>query len=73
MIVAPAKTPKPVIDLLHNELTSIMSTPEVKAQIAKLSLIELKTPSVSEMQSYVKSEIDRWGTIVKKAGIAGTQ
>jgi tripartite-type tricarboxylate transporter receptor subunit TctC len=73
MIVAPGKTPKPIVDLLHNELTAIMATPEVKAQIAKLSLIELTTPSVAEMQTYVKSEIDRWGTIVKKAGIAGTQ
>jgi tripartite-type tricarboxylate transporter receptor subunit TctC len=73
MIVAPAKTPKPVVDRLHDELTAIMATPEVKAQIAKLSLIELKTPSVAEMQAYVKAEIDRWGGIVRKAGIAGTQ
>jgi tripartite-type tricarboxylate transporter receptor subunit TctC len=73
MIVAPAKTPKPIVDLLHNELTAIMATPEVKAQVAKLSLIELKTPSVAEMQGFVKTEIDRWGGIVKKAGIAGTQ
>jgi tripartite-type tricarboxylate transporter receptor subunit TctC len=73
MIVAPGKTPKPIVDLLHNELTAIMATPEVKAQIAKLSLIELTTPSVAEMQTYVKSEIERWGTIVQKAGIAGTQ
>jgi len=73
MIVAPAKTPKPIIDRLHDELTAIMATPEVKAQIAKLSLIELATPSVAEMQAYVKAEIDRWGGIVRKAGIAGTQ
>jgi tripartite-type tricarboxylate transporter receptor subunit TctC len=73
MIVAPAKTPKPIVDRLHDELAAIMATPEVKAQIGKLSLIELKTPSVAEMQAYVKAEIDRWGTIVRKAGIAGTQ
>jgi len=73
MIVAPAKTPKPIVDRLHDELTAIMATPEVKAQIAKLSLIELTTPSVAEMQAYVKAEIDRWGGIVRKAGIAGTQ
>jgi tripartite-type tricarboxylate transporter receptor subunit TctC len=73
MIVAPAKTPKPIVDRLHDELSAIMATPEVKAQIGKLSLIELKTPSVAEMQTYVKAEIDRWGTIVRKAGIAGTQ
>jgi tripartite-type tricarboxylate transporter receptor subunit TctC len=73
MIVAPARTPKPIVDRLHDELAAIMATPEVQAQIGKLSLIELKTPSVAEMQTYVKAEIDRWGTIVRKAGIAGTQ
>jgi tripartite-type tricarboxylate transporter receptor subunit TctC len=73
MIVASAKTPQPIVDRLHDELAAIMATPEVKAQIGKLSLIELKTPSVAEMQAYVKAEIDRWGTIVRKAGIAGTQ
>jgi tripartite-type tricarboxylate transporter receptor subunit TctC len=73
MVVAPAKTPQPVVDRLHKELLAVMATPEMKAQIAKLSLIELKTPSVAEMQAYVKSEIGRWGEIVKKAGIAGSQ
>jgi tripartite-type tricarboxylate transporter receptor subunit TctC len=73
MLVAPSKTPKPIIDKLHAELRDIMETPEMKAQVAKLSLIELKTPPVAEMQAYVRSEIDRWGDIVKKAGIAGTQ
>jgi tripartite-type tricarboxylate transporter receptor subunit TctC len=73
MLVAPAKTPKPIVGQLHDELTAIMRSPEVKAQIAKLSLIELTTPSVVEMQTYVKAEIDRWGRIVRKAGIAGTQ
>ena len=46
---------------------------QLKAQIDKLSLLPLETPSVGEMQAFVKSEIVRWGDIVKKAGIAGTQ
>ena len=72
-IVAPAKTPQPVIDKLHKELVAIMATPDMKAQIDKLSLIPLETPPVATMQSFVKSEIVRWGDIVKKAGIAGSQ
>jgi tripartite-type tricarboxylate transporter receptor subunit TctC len=73
MIVAPAKTPQPIIEKLHKELMAAMNTPEMKATIDKLSLIEMKTPPVAEMQTFVKSEIVRWGDIVKKAGIAGTQ
>jgi tripartite-type tricarboxylate transporter receptor subunit TctC len=73
MITAPAKTPKPIIDRLHAELMAVMALPEIKERVAKLSLLALDTPSVAEMQTFVKSEIVRWGDIVKKAGIAGSQ
>jgi len=73
MLVAQGQTPRPIVDKLHNELKAIVETPEIKAQLAKLSLLPVATPSVAEMQAYVKSEITRWGDIVKKAGIAGTQ
>jgi tripartite-type tricarboxylate transporter receptor subunit TctC len=45
----------------------------VKARIDQLSLVSLPTPSVADMQAYVKSEIARWGKIVQQAGIAGTE
>jgi tripartite-type tricarboxylate transporter receptor subunit TctC len=73
MLVAPAKTPKPIIEKLHAVLSVIMETREMKDQVAKLSLLELQTPSVDEMRTYVKSEIERWGKIVQQAGIAGSQ
>jgi tripartite-type tricarboxylate transporter receptor subunit TctC len=72
-VVAPSKTPQPIIDKLHKEMVAIMDTPDMKAQIDKLSLIPLETPPVPEMQKFVKAEIERWGDIVKKAGIAGSQ
>jgi tripartite-type tricarboxylate transporter receptor subunit TctC len=72
-ICAPAKTPQPVVDKLHKEMVAVMALPEMKAQIEKLSLLPMATPSVGEMRSFVKSEVVRWGDIVKKAGIAGSQ
>ena len=73
MLVAQGKTPAPIVDKLHRELKAVMATPEVKAQIAKLSLLPMDTPPVAEMQSYVKSEIVRWGKVVEAAGIARSQ
>jgi tripartite-type tricarboxylate transporter receptor subunit TctC len=72
-IVAPAKTPQPIIDKLHSELVAVMAAPDMTAQIDKLSLLPMQTPSVPEMQKFVKAEIARWGDVVKKAGIAGSQ
>ena len=73
MLVTQGKTPAPIVDKLHRELKAVMATPEVKAQIAKLSLLPMNTPTVAEMQSYVKSEIVRWGKVVEAAGIARSQ
>lgn len=73
MIVAPAKTPRTVVDRLHDELLAVMAEPDVKERIVKLSLVPLPTPSVVDMQSFVKTEIVRWGRIVQQAGIAGTE
>jgi tripartite-type tricarboxylate transporter receptor subunit TctC len=72
-IVAPSKTPQSVIDRLHKEMMVVMASPDMKAQIDKLSLLPMETPPVAEMQKFVKAEIARWGDIVTKAGIAGSQ
>ena len=73
MIVAPVKTPRTIVDKLHDNLVAVAADPDVKARIAQLSLVELSTPSIAEMQDYVQSEIARWGKIVQQAGIAGTE
>jgi tripartite-type tricarboxylate transporter receptor subunit TctC len=73
MLVAPAKTPAPIVERLHTELKRALAAPELKGQIAKLSLLPLETPSIPEMQSFVKSEIVRWGRVVEQAGIAHSE
>jgi len=73
MLVAPAKTPAPIVERLHTELKRALAAPELKGQIAKLSLLPLETPSIPEMQTFVKSEIVRWGRVVEQAGIAHSE
>jgi tripartite-type tricarboxylate transporter receptor subunit TctC len=73
MLVAPAKTPRPIVDKLHEELKTVIASPAIQDQINKLSLVPLATPSVADMQAFVKTEIARWGKIVQQAGIAGSE
>ena len=70
MIAAPAKTPEPVVQKLHGEINAILASPEVRGQMAKMNVIPMGSPSVADMRAFVKSEITRWGDVVKKAGIA---
>jgi tripartite-type tricarboxylate transporter receptor subunit TctC len=73
MLVAPAATPKEIVDKLHDDLRAIVATPETQRQFVDLGVIPIDSPPVAELQAYVKSEIIRWGKVVEQAGIAGSQ
>jgi tripartite-type tricarboxylate transporter receptor subunit TctC len=74
MIAAPAKTPRSVVDKLHTDFTSVLAMPEVKEQIAKTGMVPMDSSmTIPELQKFIASEIDRWGKVVKQAGIAGSQ
>jgi tripartite-type tricarboxylate transporter receptor subunit TctC len=73
MIVAPAKTPRPIVDKLHGELLSVVALPEFKSQIISGGMLPMDNPSVEGLQDFVKSEIVRWGAVVQRAGLAGTE
>jgi tripartite-type tricarboxylate transporter receptor subunit TctC len=73
MLVAPASTPRPVVELLNRELTTILGQPDTKEQVLKYGFISVDNKPVAALQDYVKSETIRWGKVVKDAGIAGSQ
>ena len=73
MIVAPAKTPRPIVDRLNRELTDILAQPDTKEQIVKYGFVPVANRSVEGLQDFVKSETARWGKVVRDAGIAGSQ
>jgi tripartite-type tricarboxylate transporter receptor subunit TctC len=73
MIVAPAGTPKEIIDRLHVEVKHILDLPEIKADFARTGRITVGYPSVDELQSFMRSEIVRLGKVVEQAGIARSQ
>jgi tripartite-type tricarboxylate transporter receptor subunit TctC len=73
MVVAPAKTPPGVVSRLHEELKAISQLPDVQAQIVKNGQTPTVTPSIPELQQFVRSELGRWGKVVQTAGIAGSQ
>jgi tripartite-type tricarboxylate transporter receptor subunit TctC len=68
MVVAPAATPKPIVDKLHAELKAIMATPEARQAIARIGLVAVDTGSPEELQRFVRTEIVRWGDVVKRSG-----
>ena len=73
MLVAPAGTPKPIVDKLHAETKAIVATAEVQKWLLDTGNIPIDSPSTDELQRYVKTEIVRWEKVVRQAGLAGSQ
>jgi tripartite-type tricarboxylate transporter receptor subunit TctC len=73
ILVAPAKTPQPIVEKVHNEMKRIMADPEMKAKVANIGLIPIDTPSVADMRTYIASENEKWGSLVKSLGLQGSQ
>ncbi len=73
MLVAGARTPPEIVDLLHREVRTITGDPEVRAAFVRLGLVPVASPPPGELKAFVRSEIVRWGEIVKKAGLQGTE
>jgi tripartite-type tricarboxylate transporter receptor subunit TctC len=72
-LVAPAATPAEVVDKLRAAVKQIMAEPAVQQRFVDLGNIPLVSPPPDELRRYVKSEIGRWGDVVRKAGLAGSE
>jgi tripartite-type tricarboxylate transporter receptor subunit TctC len=73
MIGLPSATPKPIVDRLQTELVAAAAQPDVRALMIKLGVLPVDSPSPAALQTFLASEIDRWGLIIEKAGVAKSQ
>jgi tripartite-type tricarboxylate transporter receptor subunit TctC len=73
VLLAPSKTPKDIVEKLHAEMKKIMNDPDMKKRAADIGLIPIDTPSIDGMNDYIKAERVKWGALVKKIGLEGTQ
>jgi tripartite-type tricarboxylate transporter receptor subunit TctC len=73
MLFAPAGTPKDVIEKLHVEMKRIMGAPDMQKKESDLGLIPIDTPTLAATDAYLKSEREKWGALVRKLGLEGSQ
>jgi len=67
-LAAPAKTPKPVIDRLHGELTRAINVGEVRARLENTGS-EVRAVMPAEMRSLVAQQIAMWSKVAQDAHI----
>ena len=66
--VAPAKTPKEIVERLNRELVKALNNAEVAALLHQQGL-EPSPSSPAELGRYIEREYQTWGRVVKRAGI----
>jgi tripartite-type tricarboxylate transporter receptor subunit TctC len=67
-VLAPAKTPKPVIDRLNRELNAVLTDPAIVERLATLGIVA--TPGAPEqLASQIHGDLAKYGKVVKAAGI----
>jgi len=67
-IVVPAATSRDVVARLHGELTRVLSTPEVRAQLRALNVEPRSSESPEQFVAYVRSEAARWSKVIEASG-----
>jgi tripartite-type tricarboxylate transporter receptor subunit TctC len=67
-VLTPAGTPRPVIEKLHELSNRALTTPDVQARLISLGM-DPETPTLKQLSDKLVNEFDRWGRVVKAAGM----
>lgn len=67
-LMAPASTPRAVVDRLNTEMQIVLAMPDVKKKLAEAG-VEVAPANPSQFASFVKRETAKYRTIVQTAGI----
>jgi tripartite-type tricarboxylate transporter receptor subunit TctC len=71
-VMAPAGTPRAVLNKLNAEIGKIVARPDVKAEWAKQGATSMNQ-SVDEFSQYLRDDIEKWARVVKLSGAKADQ
>ncbi len=66
--VAPAGTPRPVLQKLSADTAAVLRDPDTRKRFEDLGM-EVVASTPAEFEAFVRNEIRRWGIIVTEAKI----
>ena len=73
MLVAPAKTPRAIVEQLNIVLKDALAQPQIGKFIIDNGMVAMPEMSVGELRKFLDEEIARWGKVVRNAGLAGSR
>jgi len=67
-LLAPAKTPKEIVDKVSQEVSRMQAQPEVREKLVAQG-IEPMTTTPQELAALIKTDLARWSKVIKETGI----
>ena len=67
-VFGPAKLPSSVLATLHKAVLDAVYAPDVRVKLNNLSL-DINTMQPREFENFLITELEKWGKVVKAAGI----
>jgi len=69
-VTMPAKVPAPIVAKVSAGIAQVLNVPEVKAKLAPQG-VDIETSSPQALARLIRADYERWGKIIKAAGIKG--
>jgi tripartite-type tricarboxylate transporter receptor subunit TctC len=66
--LAPAGTPRPIVQKLHAEMAKSLSLPDVRERLGNVGL-EIVASTPEQMRAFVKADIAKWAKVIRDARI----
>jgi len=66
--LAPAGTPKAIVQKLNLEINAALKLPDVKAKLETAG-IDIQGGTTQEYATLIKSDLAKWSKVIKEAGI----
>ena len=65
----PAHTPPAIVGKLHADTAAVLAEPAIKERMEKLGVAPASS-TPAELAAHLKSEMEKWGPVIKQAGIS---
>jgi tripartite-type tricarboxylate transporter receptor subunit TctC len=70
--MAPAGTPKDIIEKIYKDTAKVLSAPDVRERLQKIGTEPMGT-SPAEFAADIAREVPQWGKVIEAAGLSGTE
>jgi tripartite-type tricarboxylate transporter receptor subunit TctC len=67
-VLAPAGTPKPIVDRLNAEIGKILAMPDVQAKFEQQGVVPMHM-SPEQTTQHIRGEVSKWGQVIRTANV----